>query len=181
MPSKLPPSLMGKSGQSFRGTLMGLDPSLRGTGLAILECHPSRSPLLLHSQTIKIPPSVPQADCLAILFKTISEKIRDYKLTIAALEETIYVQNYQTALALGAARGAILTALAIADVEIHQYAPLRIKQAVVGVGRASKDQMIRTVRGILGHGADLASDEADAAGAALCHAFTWRGVPPSEK
>jgi crossover junction endodeoxyribonuclease RuvC len=50
-----------------------------------------------------------------------------------------------------------------------------VKQAVVGVGRASKEQMQRTIMALLGHGAPLASDEADAAGVAMCHAFTWRG------
>jgi crossover junction endodeoxyribonuclease RuvC len=50
-----------------------------------------------------------------------------------------------------------------------------VKQAVVGAGRASKEQMARTVMAMLGHGRALAFDEADAAGVALCHAFTWRG------
>jgi crossover junction endodeoxyribonuclease RuvC len=49
-----------------------------------------------------------------------------------------------------------------------------VKQAVVGVGRASKEQMQRTIMALLGHGAVLASDEADAAGVAVCHALTWR-------
>jgi crossover junction endodeoxyribonuclease RuvC len=49
-----------------------------------------------------------------------------------------------------------------------------VKQAVVGAGRASKEQMARTVMALLGHGRPLAPDEADAAGVALCHAFTWR-------
>jgi crossover junction endodeoxyribonuclease RuvC len=55
-----------------------------------------------------------------------------------------------------------------------------VKQAVVGVGRASKEQMQRTITslvimGMLGHGGPLAPDEADAAGVAVCHALTWRG------
>jgi crossover junction endodeoxyribonuclease RuvC len=58
---------------------------------------------------------------------------------------------------------------------VWEYPPLRVKQAVVGAGRASKEQMARTVMALLGHGRMLASDEADAAGVALCHAFTWRG------
>ena len=66
------------------------------------------------------------------------------------------------------------TAVALHDLPIFEYAPLRVKQAVVGAGRASKEQMARTVMGLLGHGAQLGYDEADAAGVALCHAFTWR-------
>ena len=168
-------ALRGKAGQSFRGTVMGIDPSLRGTGVAIIEYQPGHPPILLHSETLTNSTKLSQAKCLAHIFQKVSEKIEIHNIRIAALEETIYVQNYQTAMTMGAVRGTLLTALTLASVEIHQYAPLRIKQAVVGVGRASKQQMIKTVRGILRHGADLASDEADAAGVALCHAFTWRG------
>lgn len=162
------------AGRSFSGTLIGIDPSLRGTGLAILEFKRNQVPLLLHSETIRNHRDVPVEYCLSTIFKRLCALIEQYQLKVASLEETIYVQNYQTAMVLGAARGAILTALSLHHLEIHQYAPLRIKQAVVGIGRASKEQMAKTVRGILQHGAQLDSDEADAAGAALCHAFTYR-------
>ena len=91
-----------------------------------------------------------------------------------ALEQTIYVQNFQTAQILGAARGAAISAAALQNRPVFEYPPLRVKQAVVGAGRASKEQMARTVMALLGHGRTLALDEADAAGVALCHAFTWR-------
>jgi crossover junction endodeoxyribonuclease RuvC len=91
-----------------------------------------------------------------------------------ALEQTIYVQNIRTAQILGAARGAAIAAAALQDLPVFEYPPLRVKQAVVGAGRASKEQMARTVMALLGHGRTLALDEADAAGVALCHAFTWR-------
>jgi crossover junction endodeoxyribonuclease RuvC len=84
------------------------------------------------------------------------------------------VQNFQTAQILGAARGAAISAAALRNLPVFEYAPLRVKMAVVGAGRASKEQMTRTVMSLLGHGRPLESDEADAAGVALCHAFTWR-------
>jgi crossover junction endodeoxyribonuclease RuvC len=92
-----------------------------------------------------------------------------------ALEKTIYVQNISTAQVLGAARGAAIAAAALAGCEVFEYPPLRVKQAVVGRGHASKEQVARTVMALLGHGRSLALDESDAAGVALCHAFTWRG------
>ena len=64
--------------------------------------------------------------------------------------------------------------MAIKQLPIFEYPPLRVKQAVVGTGKASKEQMARTVMALLGHAKALAFDEADAAGVALCHAFTWR-------
>jgi crossover junction endodeoxyribonuclease RuvC len=91
-----------------------------------------------------------------------------------ALEQTIYVQNFQTAQILGAARGAAMAAAALRDLPVFEYAPLRVKQAVAGSGRASKEQLSRTVRSIFGHGRSLAFDESDAAAVALCHAYTWQ-------
>ena len=91
-----------------------------------------------------------------------------------ALEQTIYVQNFQTAQILGAARGAAIAAAALRGLPVFEYPPLRVKQAVAGSGRASKEQMARTVRSLLGHARTLAFDEADAAGVAICHAFSWQ-------
>ncbi len=75
---------------------------------------------------------------------------------------------------LGAARGAAVSAVAIEGLEIFEYPPLRVKQAVVGVGRASKEQVARTVMAHFGHLTSMDFDEADAAAVALCHAFTGR-------
>ncbi|MEC7273764.1 MAG: crossover junction endodeoxyribonuclease RuvC, partial [Verrucomicrobiota bacterium] len=57
---------------------------------------------------------------------------------------------------------------------VYEYAPLRIKQSVVGKGRASKEQVARTIRNITGADLESRFDEADAAAVALCHAFSWR-------
>ena len=95
-----------------------------------------------------------------------------YEIDAVAVEQTIYVQNFQTAQILGAARGAAIAAAAIMQKPIFEYAPLRVKQAVVGVGRASKEQVARTVMSLAGLGVALEYDESDAAAVALCHAFT---------
>jgi crossover junction endodeoxyribonuclease RuvC len=100
--------------------------------------------------------------------------LADARVRHVALEQTIYVQNIRTAQILGAARGAAIAAAALGDLPVFEYPPLRVKQAVVGAGRASKEQMARTVAMLLGLGRSLPSDEADAAGVALCHAYTWR-------
>ena len=74
---------------------------------------------------------------------------------------------------MGAARGAALSAAAIRNVPVFEYAPLRVKQAVVGFGRASKEQMSNTLAQILGLPQALPFDQSDALGLAICHAFTW--------
>jgi crossover junction endodeoxyribonuclease RuvC len=156
------------------GQVLGIDPSLRGTGLALIEFTPGRTPLLLRCQTVKVAAKLPMAHALGEINRAVAAFLGDFTVRHVALEQTIYVQNFQTAQILGAARGAAIAAAALRATEVFEYAPLRVKQAVTGQGRASKDQMARTVMAILGHGRALAFDEADAAGVALCHAFTWR-------
>lgn len=159
----------------FRGQVLGIDPSLRGTGLALIEFDGgNRQPVLLRCLTVKVSPKRPMPEALAEIHRAVAGFLDDFSPRHVALEQTIYVQNFQTAQILGAARGAAITAAALRELPIFEYAPLRVKQAVVGAGRASKEQMARTVMGLLGHGRQLASDEADAVGVALCHAFTWR-------
>jgi crossover junction endodeoxyribonuclease RuvC len=160
---------------AFSGRVLGVDPSLRGTGLALIEFVPGRAPVLLRCQTVRVAARASMAHCLGEIHRAVTAFVADFDPQHVALEQTIYVQNFQTAQILGAARGAAIAAAALRQKEIFEYAPLRVKLAVVGQGRASKDQMARTVMGLLGHGRAMAFDEADAAGVALCHAFTWRG------
>lgn len=159
---------------AYRGRVLGIDPSLRGTGLALLEFAPGCQPLLLRCQTVRIAPRHSMAHCLGEIHRAVSTFMAELEPDHVALEQTIFVQNFQTAQILGAARGAAIAAAALRDREVFEYPPLRVKQAVTGQGRASKEQMARTVMAMLGHGRMLAVDEADAAGVALCHALTWR-------
>ncbi|MFT3780783.1 MAG: crossover junction endodeoxyribonuclease RuvC [Nibricoccus sp.] len=160
---------------TYCGMVLGIDPSLRGTGLALIEFAAGRQPVLLRSQTVRVAAKYPMPHALAEIHRAVSAFLADFNVAHVALEQTIYVQNFQTAQILGAARGAAIAAAALREKPVFEYPPLRVKQAVVGAGRASKEQMARTVMGLLGHGRTLALDEADAAGVALCHAFTWRG------
>ncbi len=171
-----PHPLAGAQRAAFSGQVLGIDPSLRGTGLALIEFIPGRGPVLLRCRTVSVPAKRSMAFALGEISAAVSAFLQDFEVRHVALEQTIYVQNFQTAQILGAARGAAIAAAALHGHEdVWEYPPLRVKQAVVGAGRASKEQMARTVMSLLGHGRMLASDEADAAGVALCHAFTWRG------
>jgi crossover junction endodeoxyribonuclease RuvC len=160
---------------NFSGRILGIDPSLRGTGLSLVEIATGRQPVVLLSRTVRLPPKHNMAYCLGEIFRAVAAVLRDHAVDHVALEKTIYVQNVSTAQILGAARGAAIAAAALAEKPVFEYAPLRVKQAVVGQGRASKEQMARTVMSLVGHGRPLSFDEADATGVALCHAFTWRG------
>jgi crossover junction endodeoxyribonuclease RuvC len=99
--------------------------------------------------------------------------VGEYKPSYSAMERPIFVQNYKTAQALGSVRGAIIAALVNSGVEICEYSPLRVKQAVTGVGRASKEQVMRTIKNILAIRHDISGDESDALAVACCHAWTF--------
>jgi crossover junction endodeoxyribonuclease RuvC len=159
----------------FDGQVLGIDPSLRGTGLALVEFVPGRQPVLLRCQTVRVAAKHPMAYALGEINRSVADFLDGAAVRHVALEQTIFVQNIQTAQILGAARGAAIAAAAFRELPVFEYPPLRVKQAVVGAGRASKEQMARTVMAMLGHGRTLAPDEADAVGVALCHALTWRG------
>ena len=158
----------------YAGRILGIDPSLRGTGLAVLECQGNHYKLL-HSETLKFTAKVASIDCLGKIHQTVADLVDLWKPRHVSCEETIYVQNFKTAQILGAARGAAISAVAIREIPVFEYAPLRVKQAVVGFGRASKEQMTQTLSQMLGLGAPLPFDQSDALGLALCHAYTWQG------
>lgn len=158
----------------FKGVVLGIDPSLRGTGLAALCFARRPEGELLFSLTIRTAATLKMPECLGQIFTAVQESIVRANPVWVAVEQTIYVQNFQTAQILGAARGAALAAAAVSGIQIAEYSPLRIKQAVVGFGRASKEQVVKQIMGLLNLPSPLPLDESDAAAVALCHALTWR-------
>jgi crossover junction endodeoxyribonuclease RuvC len=162
-------------GKQFRGRVLGIDPSLRGSGFAVLDYGDSNSVQIIESATLKLHRKLSMPECLGAIGNQVDDFLNQHSVDHVAIEQTIYVQNFQTAQILGAARGAAIAAAAMRGLPIFEYAPLRVKQAVVGKGRASKEQVARTVQNITGTDFELRFDESDAAAVALCHAFTWRG------
>jgi crossover junction endodeoxyribonuclease RuvC len=158
----------------FRGKILGIDPSLRGTGLAVVDIRNRNEMDLIFSQTVKVQTKESLSACTRRIFEAVSEAIKCYEPAICAAEQTIYVQNFQTAQIMGIARGAVLTAIAIHHLPAFEYAPLRIKQAICGYGRASKEQISKMVQAILKVHVDVGFDETDAAAVAICCFFTER-------
>lgn len=159
----------------FKGVILGIDPSLRGSGFAVVDYRSSSDIRVIETSTLKLKPVLTQIECLAAIGHQVEDYVDQHKIDHVAIEETIYVQNFQTAQILGAARGAAIATAAMRGLPVFEYAPLRIKQAVVGAGRASKEQVARTILSLTGCDVGPRLDESDAAAVALCHAFTWRG------
>ena len=129
--------------------ILGVDPSLRGTGLAVIKCLGKDRFKLCFSRTVKIPAHIPAPEALGLIAKAVQEVIAKWDVSHAAIEETIYVQNFRTALVLGATRGVAIGIVAARNIPVTEYAPLSIKQSVVGSGRASKQQVASMMEEIL--------------------------------
>jgi crossover junction endodeoxyribonuclease RuvC len=161
-----------------QGVVLGVDASLRGTGIAIVD-FARTPPELIFSTRITCAPGLSFFECIERIFREMSKILENFSIDSVAIEQTIYVQNYRVSHILGAAKGAIIAAVTQKNIRITEYEPLRIKQAVVGVGRASKEQIRRTVCGILRIKPDISYDEGDAIAAAICHAWTRKLSNPT--
>jgi crossover junction endodeoxyribonuclease RuvC len=159
----------------FKGIVLGIDPSLRGSGFAVLDYTPNGKVRVLETATLKLKPTISQIECLGAIGNQVEDFIDQHQIQHVAIEQTIYVQNFQTAQILGAARGAAIAVASMRGLPVFEYAPLRVKQAVTGAGRASKEQVARTLQSITDTDFMNRLDESDAAAVALCHAYTWRG------
>ena len=156
------------------GIVLGIDPSLRGTGLALIEFRPQQPAVLLFNHTVKVHSQASMTECLGFIAQAVNDVLERWQVEAAAIEQTIYVQNFQTAQVLGAARGAAIAPISMRKIPVYEYAPLRIKQAIVGFGRASKEQVAGMIKSELQLKEALPADESDAAAVALCHAMNLR-------
>lgn len=148
--------------------LLAVDPSLRGTGFAVLERSGGKI-RCLHFDVVKNPPKLSQAGCLLEIHTRLGDAIKRFQATSMAVESVIFVQSFPTAITLGSARGAVLLAAAHHGLAIHEYAPRRVKQAVVGSGAAQKSQVAFMIRSLLGLTVTPPPDAADAIAVGLTH------------
>ncbi len=157
--------------------VLAVDPALRHTGYAVLE-QPEGSRRAPGTQVncrslaygvIKNPPKLRQSACLLEIRRALSEIIAENQPEVCAVEAIIYVQSHKTAITMGAARAAFLIAATEAGLPVCEYAPKRVKQAVVGLGGASKDQVAFMMRALLGLRETPPPDAADALAIGLTH------------
>jgi crossover junction endodeoxyribonuclease RuvC len=149
--------------------ILGIDPSLRGTGFGIIQTANPHPRTLAHG-TISCPQTWERSRCLARISEAIRAEIRKYRPAICVIEGIFYAQNLQTAMIMGEARGAALAAIAESGIEIFEMAPRKVKQAVVGYGAAQKSAVAKMVQRLLNLSAPPAPDAADALALALAHA-----------
>jgi crossover junction endodeoxyribonuclease RuvC len=147
--------------------VLGIDPGIASTGYAVLVGPPAR-PRVAALGTIRTSPRSPHPERLRAIHDRVGDLLTDHGVGAAAIEAWFVHPMSRSAMAMAEARGAIMVALAGAGVEVAEYAPNTIKQAVTGEGGAGKAQVRAMVRRLAG--VEPESDHAaDALAAAICH------------
>jgi crossover junction endodeoxyribonuclease RuvC len=149
--------------------LLGLDPSLRGTGYGVIRLA-KPYPETLAQGTICCPSSWEHSRCLVKIVQSLREVLPRHRPTVCVVEGLFYAQNLQTALIMGEARGAALAVVAEAGLDVYEMAPRRVKQAIVGYGAAQKLAVAKMVQRLLRLPQPPAPDAADALALALTFA-----------
>ncbi len=155
--------------------ILGIDASLRGTGIGVLEAAGSRF-RYIESVRLKMPQKLRLSECLRRIHEGIIAAIERCSPEAAALEGAFYFKNAKTAMILGQARGVVVEACASQGIPVYEYAPKRVKQAVTGYGTAQKHQVAKMVCSMLGISEELSDDETDALALAICHVHGSTGL-----
>jgi crossover junction endodeoxyribonuclease RuvC len=150
--------------------IFGIDPGSDRTGYGCVESDGSRHHLLTCG-AVTSPSGAPFPERLLRIFDGLAALLEQHRPECVAIEDVFHARNVRSALTLGQARGVALLAATRTGVPVAAYAPAEIKRAVVGYGRADKQQVQRMIALLLGLGAPpTPHDAADALAVAICHA-----------
>ena len=154
--------------------ILGIDPGLRVTGFGLIVASGGRLQYLasgcIRNETGELP------DRLKLILLDLQEVIAAHHPTEVAVEKVFVNVNPQSTLLLGQARGAAISAAVLANLPVSEYTALQVKQAVVGHGKAAKEQVQEMVRRLLALPEAPSPDAADALACAICHAHGAEGL-----
>lgn len=157
--------------------IIGIDPGTRLTGYGIIEVVGSEYRILDYG-CISPPPKLKLSDRYLILFNAIEELIQKYIPQVLAVETQYVDKNVQSAIKLGMARGVAIIAAKRHGLAVFEYAPSKVKLAVVGNGRAGKSQVQGMIKLLLNLSEVPPEDAADALALAICHAQSYNSLIP---
>ena len=153
--------------------ILGIDPGSRKTGYGLIE-HSNNKSRHLDSGFIRLNEKETLIERLLMLSLELGKIIERLNPNCGAIEKIFYAKNAQSALSLAHARGVILLKFSEKQLPIHEYQALKVKQTVVGAGRAEKGQINHMVKILLKINDSLQEDQADALAVALTHAhLSW--------
>ncbi|MGB6675194.1 MAG: crossover junction endodeoxyribonuclease RuvC [Terriglobales bacterium] len=153
--------------------VLGIDCGTEYTGFGVVELGHDGTLICLTCGAVKLSPRDSMPARLSTIFNRLGEVIVEHRPDRVAIEDVFYALNVKSALKLGQVRGVAMLAASSAGLEVAEYSPLSIKSAVVGYGRAEKQQVQHMVTRLL----NLAEipeppDAADALAIAICHLHT---------
>ena len=148
--------------------VFGIDPGSHLTGYGIVE---KRDNKLVHIDNGVVRPQSNQSfnERLRIIYQQICDLLDEFKPDVVALEDTFVAKNAKSAMKLGQARGVAILAASVRGLDIVEYHPTHIKQAITGVGGATKSQIQMMVKAILKLPDVAQEDASDALAVAICH------------
>lgn len=149
--------------------ILGIDPGSRITGYGLIRKEGNR---LIHvdNGAIFTDSASDFPGRLLRIYAGLSDIITRYSPDVVSIEDIFFATNVQSALKLGQARGAAIVAGVNAGLAVHEYTALQVKQAVVGHGKAAKEQVQQMVKILLGLPEIAQADASDALAVAICHA-----------
>lgn len=153
--------------------ILGIDPGTGILGFGVIEIDAKNKAHLVDAGVIRTPVNEDTSVRLLTIYDELTSLIKELKPQAMSVEKLFFAQNVTTAMTVAQARGVVLLCGQQHKLELAEYTPLQIKQALTGYGRADKKQMQEMVKVILGlHEVPKPDDCADALAAALCHAQT---------
>ncbi|MDO6459517.1 crossover junction endodeoxyribonuclease RuvC [Granulosicoccaceae sp. 1_MG-2023] len=154
--------------------VLGIDPGSVITGYGVIDTDGIRCFHVAHGHIRVAGEDLPEK--LGYIYYRLSELIEQWQPAEAGVEQVFVSHNVMSALKLGQARGAAITALVQHGVKVAEYTPTQVKQSVVGTGAAKKEQVQHMVRALLGITENVQADAADALGVAICHGHSRNGL-----
>ena len=160
--------------------ILGVDPGTWKTGVGIIETEGRGSRYhLVHTEVLTIREKGPVSQRLRQIYQGLQERIREYRPEVLALENVFYHKDITAVVKIGEARACAMLAAAEQNMEVVEYSPARIKQAVSGNGRATKPQIQHMIKTLLNLKTLPAPDSADALAVAICHGHCRKGENPN--
>jgi crossover junction endodeoxyribonuclease RuvC len=149
---------------------IGIDPGLRTTGFGVIDVDGQKLTYVASGTIESGDPTKGLPSRLGTLYAGLKEVLETYRPESAAIEEVFLNVNPRSTLMLGQARGAVIAALVSENLPVSEYSALRVKQAIVGTGRAAKPQVQEMVKRLLRLNRAPGADASDALGVAICAA-----------
>ena len=154
--------------------ILGIDPGIAIVGYGVIEYRGNKFKVIDYG-AITSPAEMKTKDRLKIIYDGVIEIIRKHKPDCIAIEELFYNNNAKTVINVAQGRAMPYLAAANTNLEIYEYTPLQVKQAVVGYGRAEKKQVQQMTKMLLNlEKVPKPDDTADALAIAVCHAHSFR-------